>query len=94
MNGLEEHLQEEINSSLVSIEALEEMSTATQKQLSSQGIGPYQRAYMRRWAQWVRHGHEKKYHKLRAQNEELRQELRSIRQCVEDLGAHLRERQH
>ena len=30
MNGLEEHLQEEINSSLVSIEALEEMSTATQ----------------------------------------------------------------
>ena len=49
---------------------------------------------MNRWAQWVRHGHEKKYHKLRAQNEELRQELRSIRQCVEDLGAHLRERQH
>ena len=36
MNGLEEHLQDEINSSLVSIEALEEMSTATQKQLQGE----------------------------------------------------------
>ena len=52
MNGLEQHVQETIDSSLVSIEALEHMSTATctQCQLSSQGIGPYQRAYMKRWA--------------------------------------------
>ena len=49
---------------------------------------------MRRWAQFVLYGHEKKYHKLMAENEELRQELRKIKQVVEDLGAHLEERHH
>ena len=91
---MEEHVQDVIDSSLVSIEELAHMSTATQDQLSSQGIGPYQRGYMKRWAQWVRHGHEKKYNKVMAQNEELRAELRSIRQCVEDLAAHLKDRDH
>ena len=41
---MDEHIQEEIDNSLVSIEALAEMSTATQRQLSTQGIGPYQRS--------------------------------------------------
>ena len=91
---LSEHYDELIDDGLFSIKALSEMKSETQMQLCAQGIGPYQRGYMRRWAQFVLYGHEKKYHKLLAENEELRQELRKIKQVVEDLGAHLEERQH
>ena len=94
MNELEEHIQDEINDGLFSIKALSEMKPETQMQLCAQGIGPYQRGYMRRWAQFVLYGHEKKYHKLMAENEELRQELKKMKTIVEDLAAHLEERQH
>ena len=94
MNELEEHIQDEINDGLFSIKALSEMKPETQMQLCAQGVGPYQRGYMRRWAQFVLYGHEKKYHKLMAENEELRQELRKIKQVVEDMADHLADRQH
>ena len=94
MNELEEHIQDEINDGLFSIKALSEMKPETQRRLCAQGIGPYQRGYMRRWAQFVLYGHEKKYHKLIAENEELRAELKSIRKIVADLEKHLAEREH
>ena len=94
MNELEEHIQDEINDGLFSIKALSEMKPETQRQLCAQGIGPYQRGYMRRWAQFVLYGHEKKYHKLIAENEELRVELQAIRKIVADLEKHLAEREH
>ena len=89
MNELEEHIQEEINDGLFSIKALSEMTPETDRQLFVQGFGPYQRGYMRRWAQFVLYGHEKRYHKLIAENEELREELSKIKKIVEDLAAHL-----
>ena len=61
---LDEHEQRQINDGLFSIKALSEMKPETQMQLCAQGVGPYQRGYMRRWAQFVLYGHEKKYHKL------------------------------
>ena len=94
MNELDEHIQDEINDGLFSIKALSEMKPETQRQLCAQGIGPYQRGYMRRWAQFVLYGHEKKYHKLIAENEELRQELKKMKTIVDHLAAHLEERQH
>ena len=49
---------------------------------------------MRRWAQFVLYGHEKKYNKVMVQNEELRAELRSIRKIIGDLEKHLKDRDH
>ena len=90
---LSEHYDELIDDGLFSLKSLAEMSATTQQQLCSQGIGPNQRCYMRRWAHFVLYGHEKKCNRLCAENRELRDELRKIKQIVEDLGAHLEERQ-
>ena len=91
---LEDHVHAQVNSSLFSIKALSEMTEDTEKMLSVQGFGPYQRGYMREWAQFVVHGHQKKYNLLQQQNEELRKELQSIKNVMEDLADHLKKRAH
>ena len=91
---LDEHEQRQINDGLFNIKTLSEMTPETERILWVQGFGPYQRGYMRRWAQFVLYGHEKKYHKLIAENEELRAELKSIRKIVADLEKHLADREH
>jgi len=83
-----------IRDGLFGIKELSEMKPETETKLFLQGFGRYHICYMRRWAQFVLYGHEKRYHKLIAENEELRSELRSIKKVVEDLAAHLEDRQH
>ena len=90
---LDEYEQNQINDGLFNIKTLSDMTPETQRMLWVQGFGPYQRGYMRRWAQFVLYGHEKKYHKLIAENEELRQELKKMKTIVDHLAAHLEERQ-
>ena len=50
---LSDYHQDQINDGLFSTKALSEMNEKTQQGLCAQGIGPYQRCYMRRWAQFV-----------------------------------------
>ena len=73
---LDEHEQRQINDGLFNIRTLSEMTPETERMLWVQGFGPYQRGYMRRWAQFVLYGHEKKYNEVMAQNQELRAELK------------------
>ena len=94
METLDEYEQNQINDGLFNIKTLSDMTPETERILFVQGFGPYQRGYMRRWAQFVLYGHEKKYHKLIAENEELRAELQAIRKIVADLEKHLAEREH
>ena len=94
METLDEYEQNQINDGLFNIKTLSDMTPETERILFVQGFGPYQRGYMRRWAQFVLYGHEKKYHKLIAENEELRVELQAIRKIVADLEKHLAEREH
>ena len=94
METLDEYEQKQINDGLFNIKTLSDMTPETERILFVQGFGPYQRGYMRRWAQFVLYGHEKKYHKLIAENEELRVELQAIRKIVADLEKHLAEREH
>ena len=66
------------------------------------GVGRYLAALCAEWQglppdgphEFVLYGHEKKYHKLIAENEELRAELKSIRKIVADLEKHLKDRDH
>ena len=91
---LDEYEQNQINDGLFNIKTLSDMTPETDRMLWVQGFGPYQRGYMRRWAQFVLYGHEQRYHKLTAENAELREELIKIKKIVEDLADHLADRKH
>ena len=91
---LDAYATRKVTEGLLSIEQLAEMSSDTRTQLSAQGIGAYQQGYMKRWAQFVLYGHEKKYYRLRQENEELRAEMRAIQKIIIELSRHLQERQH
>jgi hypothetical protein len=91
---LSDYDQRQINDGLFNIKSLSDMTPETERVLWVQGFGPYQRGYMRRWAQFVLYGHEKRYHKLCAENAELRAELIKIKKVVEDLADHLADREH